>query len=144
MERSPQLLVELVWEDGDLEELFISADNGQYSGVTQVYFGQGDVGALARSLQGFPKSISQEEVFKGGSQDDAYARLAFRCIDGSGHAAVIVTLQAGVAYDLHPSIVNRVEFEMRFEASALDEFCRELQLVARRARRGAVLRGIAA
>jgi hypothetical protein len=144
MERSPQLSVELVWEDSDLEELCISADNGQYSGVTNVYFGQGECGALAQSLQGFPKSISQEEIFEGGSDDGPFGKLFFRCIDGSGHTIVRVTLQELVAFNLRSVIPNRVELEFQFEASALDEFCAELQAVARRERRRAVLKGIAA
>lgn len=39
--------------------------------------------------------------------------------------------------------MNEVELELRFDASALDEFCKELEAVAARSRECAVLRGIA-
>jgi hypothetical protein len=53
----------------NLEELAIIADNGQYRGTATVYFGRGDVGLMANALRGFPKSISQREIFSGGSED---------------------------------------------------------------------------
>jgi hypothetical protein len=56
MESNPQLSIELVWEDVDLEELRISAYNGCYSGTAKAYFAQGDVGVLADSIRGFPKT----------------------------------------------------------------------------------------
>src|SRR5687768_16413602 len=67
MENSPRLKVELVWEDADLEELAIVADNGQFRGVATAYFGRGDVALMANALRGFPKSISQREMFSGGA-----------------------------------------------------------------------------
>jgi hypothetical protein len=144
MKRTPQLSIELIWEDNDLEELCMAADNGEFSGLTKVYFSQGEVGMLAESIRGFPKSISQQVVFEGGSEDGSLARLVFRCIDGSGHAAVRVTFVEFAAINDRAPIMNRVELELRFEALALDEFCRELQLVARREKKLAELRGTAA
>jgi hypothetical protein len=79
MENSPRLMVELVWEDADLEELAIVADNGQYRGVATAYFGRGDVALMANALRGFPKLISQREIFSGGSEeaDNSFAQLVF-------------------------------------------------------------------
>ena len=142
MESNPQLSIELVWEDNDLEELLISAHNGRYCGTAKVYFGQGDIGLLAASIRGFPKTVSQQETFEGSS--GSVAKLVFRCIDGSGHPVVIVSLVECVDESARPSVMNRVELELRFEPYALDEFCRELELIARRESKRAVLRGIAA
>ena len=143
MESDPKLSIELIWEDVDLEELCITASNGQYCGTARVYFSQGDIAALAKTLQGFPKAVSQVEVFEGG-QAGARAKLVFRCIDQSGHAAVRVSL-AEFAYDnAQPSIMNDVNLEMRFEAWGLDQFCKELEGVGKRARKFAILRGVAA
>ena len=58
METSARLTIELVWEDADLEELAIIADNGQFRGAATVYFARGDAGLMANALRGFPKSIS--------------------------------------------------------------------------------------
>jgi hypothetical protein len=145
MESNPQLSIELVWEDVDLEELCISAYNGSYCGTAKVYFAQGDVARLVESIRGFPRTISQQEVFEGGSDEiGSLAKLVFRCIDGSGHPAVRVSLVESVNVNVRPPILNRVELELLFEPNALDEFCRELESVARRVSKRAVLRGIAA
>jgi hypothetical protein len=64
MESNPQLSIELVWQDVDLEELCISAYNGSYCGTAKVYFAQGDVARLVESIRGFPRTISQQEVFE--------------------------------------------------------------------------------
>jgi len=147
MENSPHLTIELVWEDTDLEELSISADNGRYSGTAKVYFAQGDVQLLANSIRGFPKTNSHREVFSGGREDDddlSFAKLVFHCVDGAGHAVVDVTLAESLVHHARPSTRNRAELELRFEPLALDEFCRELYAIARRTTNQAVLRGTAA
>ena len=144
MESDPKLSIELIWEDVDLEELRITASNGQYCGTATVYVVQGDIAALAKTLQGFPKAVSQVEVFEGGEASSARAKLVFRCIDQIGHAAVRVSL-VEFAYDnAQPPIMNDVNLEMRFEAWALDQFCKELERVGKRARKFAILRGVAA
>jgi hypothetical protein len=145
MEGYPQLSIELIWEDVDLEELRISAQNGGYCGTAKVYFAQGDVGVLADAIRGFPKTVSQQEIFEGGSEEiGSLARLVFSCTDGSGHPAVTVSLAESVNVNARPLLLNRVELELQFEPYALDEFSRELESMARRATTRAVLRGIAA
>jgi len=146
MENSPRLTVELVWEDADLEELAIVADNGQYRGVATVYFGLGDVALMANALRGFPKSISQREIFSGGSEDgdNSYAQLVFYCTDDVGHTAIDVTLSECLFSQRRRSKRNRVELLLRFEPGALDTFCHELDGIARRLKTSALLHGIAA
>jgi hypothetical protein len=75
MESDSHLSIELVWEDADLEELLVSASNDEYCGTAKVYFGQGDVAALADTIRGFPKTISRVEVFEGGGNDGPQAKL---------------------------------------------------------------------
>lgn len=145
MERTPNLTIELVWEDTDLEELSISADNGQFSGTAKVYFAQGDVQLLANSIRGFPKSTSQQEIFAGGNETEyPFAQLIFRCADGTGHPVVDIVLAESLFHNGRQSRNNRVELDLQFEPLALDEFCRQLDLVARRTNKHAVLRGLAA
>ena len=142
MENTPNLTIELVWEDTDLEELSIAANNGQYSGTAKVYFAQGDVQALANSIRGFPKTISHQETFAGGNETDyPFAKLVFRCADGSGHPSVHVALAETLYHQGRRLADNRVELELSFEPTALDDFCRELDLVAQRKNTRAVLRG---
>lgn len=108
-------------------------------------FRPGRRASLVESIRGFPRTISQQEVFEGGSEEmGSLARLIFRCTDGSGHPAVAVSLAEPVNVNARPHVLNRVELELQFEPYALDEFCRELELIARRSGKRAVLRGIAA
>src|SRR5258708_14049127 len=105
MENSPHLTIELVWEDTDLEELSISADNGRYSGTAKVYFAQGDVQLLANSIRGFPKTNSHPHVFSAAREDDddlSFAQLALHCAARPGHAFFDVTLAESLGYHPRP------------------------------------------
>ena len=146
MEHSPQLTIDLVWEDSDLEEFCIVANNGQYSGAATVYFAKGDAGVLAGAMRGFPKTTSQRETFIGGSEDGelSFAQLIFLCTDGAGHVAVDVTLSECLFHQGRRANRNRVQLLLRFEPLAIDAFCRELDAIARRTNTRAVLPGIAA
>jgi hypothetical protein len=144
MEGDPKLSIELIWEDVELEELCITASNGQYCGSARVYFAQGDIAALADTIQGFPKAASQVEVFEGGQADGPRAKLVFRCMDQLGHAVVRVSLVEFAYENAQPLIMNDVNLEMRFDASALDQFCKELGAIGKRTRKLAILRGLAA
>jgi hypothetical protein len=86
MQIDPQLSIELISEDTDFEQLRITAGNGQYGGSALVYFPRGQISALADALQGFPKTPSQVEIFEGGSDDGARAKLTFHCKDRMSHA----------------------------------------------------------
>ena len=144
MESNPQLSIELLWEDVDLEELCITASNGEYCGSARVYFAQGDIAALANAIRGFPKTITQVEIFEGGQDDGPRAKLVFRCMDQSGHPVVRVSLVEFAFEHAQVPIMNDVNLELRFEASALDQFCKELEGVGNRTRKFAILRGLTA
>ena len=145
MEETPHLTIELVWEDTDLEELSISATNGRFAGTAKVYFAHGDIQLLANSIRGFPKTTLQHETFAGGNETDyPFAKLVFRCADGAGHPFVHVALAETVYHQGRRLADNRVELELSFEPNALDQFCGELDLVAQRKTKRAVLRGVAA
>lgn len=142
MEIDPKLSIELLWEDVDVEELCITASNGEYCGTAKVYVAQGDIAALAETIRGFPKAVSQVEVFESSTDKGPRAKLVFRCIDHSGHAVVSVSLAELAHVNApHLSIMNDVNLEMRFEASDLDRFCKELEAVGKRTKTLAILRG---
>ena len=80
--------------------------------------------------------MSQVEVFEDGHDDSARAKLVFRCIDQLGFRISRVDF----VYDnAQLPIMNDVNLEMRFKASALDQFCKELEGVGTRARTLATL-----
>jgi hypothetical protein len=141
MNTKPQLTIELVWEDVDVEELLISASNGRYAGTARVYFVHGDIEDLANRIRGFPLNVSQVVYFSG-DQRDASAHLTFHCVDGAGHASATISLAQAYQSYSKPTLKERVEFDMPFEASALDAFWYELTQVAKRITQRAVLLGI--
>lgn len=46
MRTAPKLSIELIWEDVDVEELCITASNGEFCGSARVYFARGDVAGV--------------------------------------------------------------------------------------------------
>jgi hypothetical protein len=58
MESNPQLSIDLVWEDVDLEELCISAHNGCYCGTAKAYFCPRRCWRLGRVHSRIPQSVS--------------------------------------------------------------------------------------
>ena len=143
MQIDPQLSIELVSEDTDFQQLRITACNGQYGGSALIYFGHGKIAALAEALQGFPKTSSQVEVFEGGSEDGSRAKLTFSCKDRVSRAVVTVCLAELTDENAQTGIMNEVKLELRFEAWALDEFCKELEEIGKRLNKRAVLMGFA-
>jgi hypothetical protein len=113
-------------------------------GSARVYFAHGDIAGLAETMQGFPKAVSQVEVFEGGQYDGPRAKLVFRCIDQLGHPVVRVSLVEFAYDEAQLPSMNDVNLEMRFEASALDQFRKELEGVGKRRRKLAILRGLTA
>ena len=143
MEIDPQVSIELVSEDTDFEQFRITAGNGQYGGSALVTFPRGKIGELADALQGFPKTSSQVEVFEGGSDDGSRATLTFSCKDRVSRAVVTVSLAEFADENAQTGIMNEVKLELRFEAWALDEFCKELEAIQTRVKKHAVLMGFA-
>jgi hypothetical protein len=141
---NPQLSIELIWEDLHMEKLRISANNGSYCGVSEVYFSKGQAAELLKSIRAFPTTTAHIVSLDSGSEESgAMARLVFSCIDGSGHSVVSVTLAQPIDESARPGVKNRVELELAFEPASLDEFCQQLKAIATRASTTAILRGIA-
>jgi hypothetical protein len=141
---TPHLAIQFLWEDSNLEQLRISADNGRYSGTAKVYFSQGELRDFLHSIRGFPKHVAQTELFAGGSEETfPFARLEFHCTDGAGHSAVDVALGETVVTGRSPTR-NRVSLRLEFEPNAVDEFCKELEEVVGRRTGRATLAGKAA
>jgi hypothetical protein len=80
-------------------------------------------------------------ISAGAEESDSFAKLVFKCVDGVGHTIVKVTLAEAFQEYSKPTIRGRVEFEIAFEPLALDEFSRDLELLAIRRIPRALLRG---
>lgn len=119
---------QLIWHDNDVLNLRVSAWNGSFGGIAEIYEGIGDLENAASNLHGFPRNPSDKrEVTFGNFDRDCAAggiKLRFHCVDGAGHAFVEATIDAH--YDTGGTIQN-VVLAMPVEAAAVDEFVRELQ-----------------
>lgn len=119
---------QLIWHDNDVLNLRVSAWNGSFRGIAEIYEGIGDLEAAASNLNGFPKNPNDKREIIFGNFDRNFAaggiKLRFHCVDGAGHAFVEATIDA--CYETGGTIQN-VVLAMPVEAAAVDEFVRELQ-----------------
>jgi len=118
----------VVWHDNDVINLCVSAWNGAFGGLAEIYEGIGDLREAAAQLRGFPKNPSdiREVVF--GNFDRKCAagglRMRFHCVDGAGHAYVEATIDSNYKSG---GTVQTVVLAMPVEAAAVDSFVQELE-----------------
>jgi len=119
---------QLIWYDNDVIKLLVSAWNGSFGGVAEIYEAIGDLETAASNLRGFPNNPrDQREIIFGNFDRKCAAggvKLRFHCVDGAGHAYVEATMDAN--YETGGTI-QTVVLAMPVEAAAIDEFVRELQ-----------------
>jgi hypothetical protein len=132
-----------IWHDNSSLELRISAWNGAFGGVVDLYEAIGNLQIAADRLRGFPNSASDRRELVFGNFDRKFAgggvRMRFHCIDGSGHAYVEATIDA--KYETGGT-VQTVLLAMPVEATAIDKFVQELERLEAIRSGTAHLRGI--
>lgn len=128
--RSPTLKLEHVWEDESMIELRVSADDGVFSGATQIYSSWDALRDLRNRLEGFPASTDEvvEEVV-GEPGGVFYLRLRFFCIDGSGHAKAEVELEKSHQEDGAAGFRPKVKLYIPFEAAMMDRFVSQIDVL---------------
>jgi len=128
---SSYLSVTVLYEDLDMQEVEVQACNGTFAGTAAVYVSHGELAALVEQLKGFPRTITQEEIVKFTDYGLTHLiQLTFQCVNGVGYAAVKVMLE---------SDNQRVEMGVGFQATEMDDFCRQLTAVAEGKYRQAIL-----
>lgn len=138
-----KLSLEIIWQDPDMVELKIIAANDEFSGATEVYTIYEDIIKLAKSLEGFPKSVNDTVNFSAGEKDSyAYASMRFYCFTASGHTATRIELESNVATEYRDEEKDRIQLELQFELAALDSFVLQLQKIVNNHEGKAVLSGI--
>jgi len=89
---------EVVWLDQDVIEYRVRCSNGSFCGATRMYLPHDSLSKAAKTLSGFPSGTKDsrnillgafEPNVSGGGVD-----MAFRCVDSTGHAVVLVSLRA--------------------------------------------------
>src|SRR5215472_4976168 len=143
MSRDIGLQLRVIYQDNDVLELRVSVWNGKFGGTADAYVALGELREIATALQGFPDRTSDtREVVLGafGAKTAGGAvSLGFYCIDGSGHAALMVKLESD--YD-SSGAAESVTLRLPIEPAALDAFVEDLYKVDTNQTKTAFLRGI--
>ena len=117
-----------IWYDQDVVKLRVSAWNGDFGGVADIYEGIGDLHKAATQLQGFPRNPSDTRELIFGTFDRKCAgggvSMRFHCTDSAGHAHVETRIDSSV---LSGGTFQTVLLALPIEATAVDLFVRELQ-----------------
>src|SRR6266481_2168312 len=83
---------QLIWHDNDVLNLRVSAWNGDFGGVAEIYEGVGDLHVAASNLRGFPNNPSDRREIVFGNFDRKRAAggvsMRFHGVEGPRHANV--------------------------------------------------------
>ena len=111
-----QSRIEIEFLRGDPSKIWVKASNEGFAGETEQYINPQLLQKLSEQLSGFPKSNSDEVVFKFGEEDSKYGccMLKFYCFDSIGHTAVLVSVSNDNSC--------KAKFIVQFEAFSLDMF----------------------
>ena len=119
---------DVLYRDSDLVKVRVSAWNGAFAGTSDVYLGIGQLGEIAKQLQGFAKSVSDtREVMLGTfGPESAGGGVSMRlyCVDRSGHAYVETKMESDQDA---AGKVESVTLLVPIEAGAVDCFGDELR-----------------
>jgi hypothetical protein len=134
------LQVKYLYNDSDIIELRIIADNGRFCGTTNVYVGMGELPNVAEILRGFPKDSADSRDVTLGAFGRKFAggavRLRFYCTDLAGHTTGEITIEADYA---RSEVAETATVIAKFEPAALDEFLKELPELEHRLSGGTTL-----
>jgi hypothetical protein len=138
----PSLSFEHIWEDDSMIELRVSASDGLFSGVTQIYTSWDSLNELSNRLRGFPRTTSDiVEDANGEIGGYSYSRLVFRCITGAGHPIVEIEIEQNPAGAGPGDIRGRAKLGFRIDGSAVDDFVAQLEAMADSKTGSALLEG---
>ena len=126
------LRLEVIWKDSDMIELHISANNGSFSGKTEVYDTKESLLPFSDTLIGFPK-LDKTLLYTSGQKGGySFFQMKFYPIGLSGIVGVYIVIEENLY-----SNSNRVEekasvsMELIVEPNAIDKFQKELATLAR-------------
>ncbi|PSR56897.1 hypothetical protein AHMF7605_27070 [Adhaeribacter arboris] len=136
------LKFEVIWKDEDIIELQISANNGRYSGVTEVYEVSDSLLEFVNELKGFPFGKDRLTHSCGEKYSYAYFEMDFYKISQSGICGVLITMEENVSTEYRKEEKDKLSMELTVEPNAIDIFCKELKTLAEREEGIAELKGI--
>ena len=120
------LELKVIWKDDDMFELKVTASNGRFFGITEVYDTSNSLTSFAKSLIGYPASCQRLFYETGEKNGYAYFSMKFYCIDNMGHIGVQVNLEKHVASEYRQEEKDVLTLEILVEPNAIDNFQKEL------------------
>ncbi len=123
-------------------ELRISANNGRYSGTTEVYEVSESLLEFVKELNGFPFGKDRLTHSCGEKDSYAYFEMDFYKIGPSGICGVLITMEENVSTEYRKEEKDKLSMELIVEPNAIDNFCKELKSLAEREEGIAELNGI--
>ena len=136
------LKLKVIWKDEDMFELHVSANNGRYSGQTEVYETKDSLLLFAKELKGFPNG-KEELIHECGEKDSyAYFEMRFYQIGFSGQVGVQISLEEKVATEYRQEEKDKLKMELIVEPNAIDIFQNELMRLAQNEDGEAELKGV--
>jgi hypothetical protein len=124
------LKLEVVWKDEDMFEIQVSANNGRYSGTTEVYETKESLSSFADSLKGFPIDNGKLSHSCGEKDSYAYFEMNFYSIGTSGIVGVQLMLEENVATEFRQEEKDKLVMELIVEPNSIDSFQNELLSLA--------------
>ncbi|CAM3033680.1 hypothetical protein SAMN05444143_12110 [Flavobacterium succinicans] len=131
MIRESYLELELIWKDDEMFELRVTASNGRYFGITEVYETSESLDHFAELLFGFPKNNLTLFHEMGKKNSYAYFSMKYYCIDNAGHLGIEINLEENVSTEYRNEEKDKLKLEIIVEPSAIDNFQKALKQLAR-------------
>jgi hypothetical protein len=139
---NPSLSFEHIWEDDSMIELRVSASDGLFSGVTQIYTSCESLKEFANCLRGFPRTtLDSVEDVNGEIGGYSYLRVVFRCITGAGHPIAEIEMEQNQAGAGPGDLRGRAKLGFRIDGTTVDTFLAQLEAMVNSKTGSAVLQG---
>ena len=115
-----------VWEDDDLFEVRVHADNGKFSGGIRCYSTRESIHELALNLLGFPKQMPDNFQYSMGQDDISYFSIELNTTGGSGKLVARVLLKEVNRCSNAQNFTAKSEFDIPTEPASVDIFAAQL------------------
>lgn len=119
----PFLKLEIIWEDDDLIELRVIANNGSFSGTTEVYSTAESINNLSEQLENYLPD--NDPVTFSAGHGDYKCSIAIKYLDPSGKIIINVLLEAESIVQKNSAILSLITYPAN-----LDNFRKELRVLS--------------
>lgn len=124
------LKLEVIWKDEHMFELQVTANNGRYSGITEVYEVSDSLLRFVNELNEFP--FKKDKVIHSLGKKDCYAyfEMEFYKIGLTGKCGLLITMEENVETEYRKKEKDKLSMELIIEPNSIAIFCQELKLLA--------------